>query len=378
MLDVNSPRVGEAIANKNPWETYYSAYLNRTFAVVEAFSGYPNTLLFFSGNEVIDNEESTGQVPPYIRAVIRDLKNYIKNNIDRKIPVGYSAADVRTVLWDTFNYVQCDNDEEDDELSRGDFFALNSYSWCGIDATFETSSFDKLAEGFKDSPVPVFFSEYGCNKTPERWWNETQSIYGEDMYNVFSGGIVYEWTLEKNEYGLVNLTDDGAYLQPDYPRLRDQLAMIDWDGVFAMKADDDEGKTPDCKASLITQDGFMTNFTIPRLPPGAQELIDDGIKKKHNGKLVDVSNWNTTLKVFDAEGNAIEGLEVVGLDEDEFNWYGKNKIATGGVGSSSDSDDSDSNNDSANEEDKDGEGAAVMALPMIWAAALPLLAMIFA
>lgn len=371
MLDVNSPHVGEAIANKNPWESYYMQYLNRTFAIVEAFSNYPNTLLFFSANEVIDTEESTAQVPSYIRAVIRDLKNYIKNNIDRKIPVGYSAADVRDVLWDSFNYIECDNDEDDDELSRGDFFALNSYSWCGIDATFETSSFDDLVEGFKDSPVPIFFSEYGCNETPERWWNETQSIYGEDMYDVFSGGIVYEWTLEQNEYGLVNITDDGTHLQPDYVRLRDQLAQIQWTDVFAMEADDDEGDLLDCKASLITHDGFMTNFTIPRVPPnGTQDLIDDGLPSKPSGKLVDISSWSVSLDVFDAEGNPIDGLEVVPLDDDEFNWYGKNKISTGGTGSGG--------SDSGNSTGGDDEGAAVVALPVMWAAALPVLAMIFA
>ena len=66
LLDVNSPLVGESITRADPWESYYAAYSNRTFAVVEAFKDYPNTLLFFSGNEVI-NDIPSAVTAPYIR-----------------------------------------------------------------------------------------------------------------------------------------------------------------------------------------------------------------------------------------------------------------------------------------------------------------------
>lgn len=376
MLDVNSPRVGEAIATFEPWTTYYMEYLNRTFAVVEAFANYPNTLLFFSGNEIINDLPSAEQVPPYIRAVARDIKNYIKNNIDRKIPVGYSAADVREVLWDTYNYLQCHIDGDEDDMSRGDIFALNSYSWCGKKATFETSSFDKLVEGFEETPFPVFLSEYGCNETPERWWNETQSIYGDDMYNTFSGGVVYEWTQEKNDYGLVNITDDGTHIMDDYNRLRDQYSLIDWEAVFALKGEDENMVVTECSSSLIKEDGFLSNFTLPKVPPGAQKLIDDGIKNKPSGKIVDISNWKTTLEVFDVEGNPIENLEVVPLGDDEFNWYGKNEISTGNTGG--DDEDAETANADQTEADNDEEDGAMVAIPVMWAAALPMLAMLFA
>jgi hypothetical protein len=67
MVDVNSPLVGESIDRGAPWTTYTSSYLNRTFAVVEAFKSYENTLLFFSGNEVINDVPSWGVVPQYMR-----------------------------------------------------------------------------------------------------------------------------------------------------------------------------------------------------------------------------------------------------------------------------------------------------------------------
>jgi hypothetical protein len=66
LLDVNSPMPGEAINRDAPWTTYTDAYLSRTFAVVEAFKGFPNTLAFFAGNEVIDDYESSINAP-YMR-----------------------------------------------------------------------------------------------------------------------------------------------------------------------------------------------------------------------------------------------------------------------------------------------------------------------
>ncbi|VUC28610.1 unnamed protein product [Clonostachys rosea] len=372
MIDVNSPRVGEAISSFEPWTTYYAAYLNRTFAVVEAFANYPNTLLFFSGNEIINDIESAKEVPPYMRAVTRDLKNYIKNNIKRQIPVGYSAADVREVLWDTYNYVTCAIDGKEDDASRADLFALNSYSWCGKDATFKSSTFDKLVDGLKESPVPTFFSEYGCIETKERWWNETKSIYGPDMYDTFSGGVVYEWTLEENGYGLVKIDDSQTTLQADYNRLKDKYSDLDWESIFKRKAGDSSNKPVECSSSLITEEGFKNNFTLPAVPPGASELIKDGIKKKPSGKIVEIKNWKTTLKVVDNTGNTINDLQVVKLADDEFNYYGKNKVTTGTTtGNSS----STSTTNASSSTDK-GDSAAGMTLPMVWSAAVPLLAML--
>jgi 1,3-beta-glucanosyltransferase GAS3 len=67
LLDVNSPLPNESLDSDAPWNSYNVAYLNRTFAVVEAFKAYPNTLLFFAGNEVISDLTSGGIAPPYVR-----------------------------------------------------------------------------------------------------------------------------------------------------------------------------------------------------------------------------------------------------------------------------------------------------------------------
>lgn len=70
LLDVNSPLGGESLDRGNPGESYNTDYLKRIFAVVEAFKGYPNTLGFFAGNEVVNDGGSSAVVPPYLRVCI--------------------------------------------------------------------------------------------------------------------------------------------------------------------------------------------------------------------------------------------------------------------------------------------------------------------
>jgi hypothetical protein len=323
ILDVNSPLVGESITSWNPWESYYTAYLNRTFAIVEAFKDYPNTLAFFSGNEVISDVGTGKTVPPYVRAVTRDLKNYVKNHCSRTIPVGYSAADVRDVLWDSFNYFQCAEDGDQSDMSKADLFALNSYSWCG-DASFTSSGYDVLVKGFTGSSVPVFYSEYGCNEVAPRVFSEVPAIYGSEMTGVFSGGIVYQYTQEENNYGLVELHEDGsASLLVDFYNLRDQYAKLDFSTVQSVKATSTGStpKAPTCESKLIQTDGFCNNFTLPVPPPGAQELIDGGVSPKPTGKLITLTDSDLKVKqtVKNSDGSTLEGLAVRQLASDQAN-----------------------------------------------------------
>lgn len=293
-IDVNTPLVGQSIDSSAPWTSYNVGYLNHTFAVVEAFKNYPNLAAFFSGNEVISDVSQGTTVPPYIRAVTRDLKNYIANHVDHPIPVGYSAADVRSVLFDSWAYMQCvdADDGTSNDASRVDFFSLNSYSWCG-NSSFTTSTYDQLVAGFQNSSVPIFFSEYGCNVPDPRVFTEVPELYSDQMNGVFSGGMVYEFSNGINDYGIVNISSDGsAQLLDDFYTLKDQFASLDWSTVQGGAIPSNSPTAPTCSANLIsTTVAFTTNFTIPAVPPGAQALIDGGVSPAPNGKIVTVGRF---------------------------------------------------------------------------------------
>lgn len=320
ILDVNTPLTAQHITSYEPWTSYYSEYSNHTFAMVEAFKDFPNVLAFFSGNEIINDISTAATVPPYIRAVTRDLKNYISKHSSRQIPVGYSAADVRDVLMDTFNYLQCSDPEDSGDMSRSDLFALNSYSWCG-DSSMAASGYNQMITNFSTSSVPVFFSEYGCNTPAPRVFTEVPAIYGSDFSSVMSGGLVYEYVEQVNDFGLVQINDNGsATLLRDFYTLRDQYAKLDFTTIEAVKESTTSAPTPPvCNSSLIVESGFNGNFTLPDPPPGTQSIIDNGVSPAPSGKLVSLSSLTVKQVVMNSDGTPVTGLAVKALASDQAN-----------------------------------------------------------
>ena len=206
ILDVNTPKYSLNRADPSP--SYNDVYLQSIFATIDSFAGYSNTLAFFSGNEVINDGPSSISAP-YVKAVTRDMRQYIRNRQYRSIPVGYSAADVSQNRLQMAEYMNCGTDDE-----RSDFFAFNDYSWCDP-SSFQVSGWDQKVQAFKNYGVPIFLSEYGCN-TNARDFGEVQALYNTEMTSVYSGGLVYEYSQEGNNYGLVTIngasvTDTGDF-----------------------------------------------------------------------------------------------------------------------------------------------------------------------
>lgn len=156
VLDVNSPLASHHLNRYEPWATYSKDYLRNVFLVVQQFSSFNNTLGFFAGNEIVNDPTSASKAPIYVKAIVRDLKNYIKINAPRIIPVGYSAADDLNYRIPLSKYLEC---TYRDPAETVDFYGINSYQWCG-DQTFYTSGYNILVDAYRDYKKPVFLSEY--------------------------------------------------------------------------------------------------------------------------------------------------------------------------------------------------------------------------
>lgn len=117
ILDVNNPLY--SLNRYDPAPSYNDVYLQSVFATIDAFANYDNTLAFFSGNEVINQFPNSTLAAPYVKAVTRDMRQYIKDRNYRAIPVGYSAADVSQNRMQLADYMNCGTDDE-----RSDFFAF--------------------------------------------------------------------------------------------------------------------------------------------------------------------------------------------------------------------------------------------------------------
>ena len=145
-LDVNTPKY--SLNRASPKQSYNDVYLQSIFATIDAFAKYSNTLLFFSGNEVI-NSDNTTSAAPFVKAVTRDMKQYIGTQGYRAIPVGYSAADVDSNRFEMASYMNCGTDDQ-----RSDFFAFNDYSWCDP-SSFQQSGWSAKVQQYSSYSIPL-------------------------------------------------------------------------------------------------------------------------------------------------------------------------------------------------------------------------------
>ena len=219
ILDVNTPT--SAISRFDPACSYNSDYLQNVFATIDAFADYSNVLGFFAGNEVI-NSVNTTNTATYVKAVVRDMKKYIKARKYRQIPVGYSAADIVGNRQLAAEYFNCGDDAD----ARIDMFGVNDYSWCG-ESSLVVSGYALKMKLYEDYSVPVFLSEFGCNQVKSsRPFTEIEAIYSTQMSSVFSGGLVYEYSNETNNYGLVQINGDKVTKLTDFENLKNEYGKV--------------------------------------------------------------------------------------------------------------------------------------------------------
>ncbi|CUM67148.1 uncharacterized protein PRCAT00004839001 [Priceomyces carsonii] len=259
IADLSEP--SESINRDDPeWNLdLYKRYAN----VIDEFQTYNNTLGFFAGNEVTNNKSNT-DASPFVKAAIRDMKKYIKSKKYRTIPVGYSTSDDATIRAKLPEYFSCGSEEE-----RADFFGLNNYEWCG-DSSFSSSGYEERTEEYKNLTIPVFFSEYGCNEKKPRKFTDVPTIYGDKMTDVWSGGIVYMYFQEENDYGLVSVKGSSVSTLSDFKYLSLEMASI---SPSSAKSSSQKASTLSCPATGSSWQAAT------KLPPTPDEDTCDCIAK---------------------------------------------------------------------------------------------------
>ncbi|KAJ5103932.1 Glucanosyltransferase-domain-containing protein [Penicillium argentinense] len=266
VLDVNTPKY--SLNRKDPHTSYNSDYLQYIFATVEKFAAYDNTLAFFSGNEVI-NDGPSSKSAPYVKAVTRDLRSYLKSRNLRQVPVGYSAADINTNRLEMAEYMNCGTEDE-----RSDFFAFNDYSWCDP-SSFTTSGWDQKVKNFTGYGIPLFLSEYGCN-TNTRKFEEVSALYSTKMTGVYSGGLVYEYSQESSNYGLVKISGDEVSTLKDYDALKSAFDKTDNpSGNGQYNTTGGASACPSKSAPNWDVDGD----SLPAIPDKAKDYLKNGAGK---------------------------------------------------------------------------------------------------
>ncbi|QQK47301.1 Glycoside hydrolase, superfamily [Penicillium digitatum] len=213
--------------------------------VLDEFQKFDNTAGVLVGNEVLTTADGSAAAP-YVLAAARDIKAYRDKKGYREIPVGYSAADIADLRPMLQNYMACAQNASE----RLDFYSLNAYEWCGA-SSYEQSGYNMLQKNATDYPIPIFFSETGCNTPSPRTFEDQAAIFGDQMSDTWSGSIIYEWIEETNDYGLINYgpsvdaatatassIEDGftrkgtpTPVSPDFNNLKSQWATLHPTGV---------------------------------------------------------------------------------------------------------------------------------------------------
>ena len=120
-------------------------------------------------------------------------------------------------------------------------------------------------------------SEYGCNKSPPRTFKEVADLYNPDeMTPVYSGGLVYEYSQEDNNFGLVDINGDQVSPRPDFTALQTAFKNTpnpDGDGGY-----NKTGGASGCPPQ-DSPNWDVSGDSLPAIPEPAKKYMTDGAGK---------------------------------------------------------------------------------------------------
>jgi 1,3-beta-glucanosyltransferase GAS5 len=134
----------------------------------------------------------------------------------------------------------------------------------------------------------VSFSEYGC-KDSGRTFEEVATLYSTKMTGVFSGGLAYEYSLEQNGFGVVQIKPDGSVVELEgFPLLAKALRnnpMPEGNGGYK-----DQGGVSECPNP--SKWWLPKNSSLPRLPGVTESYFKNGAgEAKGNKGTPKCSHW---------------------------------------------------------------------------------------
>ncbi|KAL2837117.1 Glucanosyltransferase-domain-containing protein [Aspergillus pseudoustus] len=214
-------------------------------AIVDALAGYDNVMAFMV------YEDLSAADAGYSKAKVRDIKAYIAAREYRAIPVGYG-------MWlnpssEENLFFTCGSEDE-----SADFFALQTNNWCGT--TLEENQWDLYLDHFNNYSAPVIMAEYGCtgNEAGVTPGLEVGLLYGDDMAEVFSGGLLY--TYAGGSYGLVNVSNQEVDKGTQFSRYSSQFAHASPTSINS------DSYTPTNTASSDCPTDFAASSNLPPAP----------------------------------------------------------------------------------------------------------------
>jgi len=125
------------------------------------------------------------------------------------------------------------------------------------------SGYDIRTEDFRNYSIPLFMAEYGCNEPRPRPFTDVSAIYGKEMSDVWSGGIVYMYFEEDNKYGLVTAKNGKVETNEDFDNYKAQITKVKPATVSMSSYDASDLKPRECPA---VGDDWEASDILPPTP----------------------------------------------------------------------------------------------------------------
>jgi hypothetical protein len=130
---------------------------------------------------------------------------------------------------------------------------------------------------FADYGIPIFLSEYGCIQN-ERNFHELESLMHPNMTGVYSGGLMYEYTMEDNKFGIVTVAGAKTDQTGDRAELPEYTAFVSAMSRFPAPTGTRSFKTASSATACPTKDDdwWIESTLLPKIPDGALKYMTDG------------------------------------------------------------------------------------------------------
>ena len=278
---------------------YYTTELLRpVFKTVDELANYSNVLGFIVGGDAIWSP-GVSKIAEVSRAITRDIKAFLNFREGRKPPVGFSVNDMMLLKLQMLQYFTAGATED-----RADFFAPDSWSWA-YKSSFKISGWESLVQNLLDKyPVPMFVAAYGSVVGKTRIWEEVECLYSPDMTGVFSGGCLHTYHEHGNNYGTVQIGEDGkVYKKREFQNLKKHFGVVNKRSpqeLYSAEVKDYEQWRGEFPATTV--DKWHATENVPSFPGSLEGLLHE-MRDEKEWELVDVPSSTTsegqTRAVFD-------------------------------------------------------------------------------
>ena len=117
--------------------------------------------------------------------------------------------------------------------------------------------------------IPIFLSEYGCT-TNGRDFGEVSALMSSEMTGVYSGGLMYEYSMESSGYGIVNVSGNSVSELSEFAKYASALSANP-----APTGDGGYTSTTNSAACPTKDSNWLVDSTLlPAIPDAAMAVSD--------------------------------------------------------------------------------------------------------